>query len=155
MKFKLVLFSVFLFVNFSITSCSGSEDEPTIEPFLEKYEGTKWILNSTDNVEPPALIVMRIKNNINKPFEGWSDWGCYNYMENFMIHSPSDITIVENENDKLVYAVNDSDFPIANGIVTVHGNTLTQRVQWESNWFTVFIWIQSTIDVDNLSPLCN
>jgi len=155
MKLKFFLFSVLTIVIFSFTSCSGSDDEPTPQPFLEKYDGTKWILKSIDNVAWPDQLVMRINNNINKPFEGWEYWGCYYYEENFMVHSPGDITIIENENDILVYKVNDWDGTLGNGIITANERTLKQKVEWEPNFTTIFIWIKSTIDVDNLTPLCN
>ena len=156
MKFKLFIFFILTIVTFCCTGCHSSDDDITAQKFLQKYEGTKWILSSYENREPPYLIVIRINNDIIKPLEGWAYFAeCYNYDENYLEdYPPVEITIVENKNDRLVYNIKAWNGDVGVMTITIRERTLTQKFKWP-NITTTNIWIESIIDVDNFTPLCN
>jgi len=157
LKFKFFIFSVLIIVTFCFTGCHGSDDEIAPQIFLEKYEGTKWIINSWEDRDPPYLIVIRINNDTIKPLEGWEFFDfaeCYNYSENYLEdYPPNEITIVENLNDKLVYNIKYGNGDVGVMTITIRERTLTQKFEWPDNT-TTNIWIESNIDVDNFTPLC-
>ncbi len=77
-------------------SCSDEDDD--FQSFLEKNDGTQWLLLNDDNT-----VYIRFNNNKTNLIEQWSynkEFDCYEYNANIFI--PGDFEIKENTIDKLI-----------------------------------------------------
>jgi len=139
----IVCLILIVFTNF--LSCSDEGDD--FQLFLEKNDGTEWLLMNED-----LTVYIRFNNNKTNLIEQWSynkEFDCYEYNPNIFI--PGDIEINENSIDKLIikgdYILSDYEYMT----FSVQDNTLTVDIQlseWEED--TVY-FNKSLVKVDDLA----
>lgn len=88
---------IFIILSFSsLFSCA--DDDNDFQTFLEKNDGTEWVLQN-ENLK----VYIRLNNNKDHLIEQWSyneKIDCYDYNPN--IFSPGDFEIKENSSDQLI-----------------------------------------------------
>ena len=126
-------------------SCSDEGDD--FQSFLEKNDGTEWLLLNDD-----ITVYIRFNNNDINLIEQWSynkEADCYEYDPNIFI--PGDFEIKENSIDKLII---EGDFILSDYeymTFSIKDNTLTVDIQlceWQEE--TVF-FNKSFVKVNDLA----
>jgi len=123
-----LIICIILIVFTNSLSCSDEGDD--FQSFLEKNDGTEWLLLNDD-----ITVYIRFNNNEINLIEQWSynkEFDCYDYNAN--IFTPGDIQIKENSINKLIiqgdYILSDYEYMT----FSVQDNTLTVDIQlceWE------------------------
>jgi hypothetical protein len=143
-KIALVI-CLILIVFLNLLSCSDEGDD--VQSFLEKNDGTEWLLMNDD-----LIVYIRFNNNKVNLIEQWSfntASDCYDYNPNICI--PGDFEIMENSIDKLTikgdYILSDYEFMT----FSVQNNTLRVDIElceWQEE--TVY-FNKSIVKVNDLT----
>ena len=138
----IVCLILIVFTNF--LSCSDEGED--FQSFLEKNDGTEWLLLNDD-----IIVYIRFNNNEINLIEQWSynrELDCYDYNANIFV--PGDFEIKENSINKLIiegdYILSDYEYMT----FSVQDNTLTVDIQlceWEEE--TVY-FNKSVVKLDDL-----
>ena len=127
-------------------SCSDRGDD--FQTFLEKYDGTEWLL-SKNNMD--ITVYIRLNNYSNKLIEQWSyngEFDCYTYNPNIFI--PGNFEIKENSMNKLVVQCDEVLGPFESMAFSIQGAALKVDIiisEWEEE--TVY-FNKSSMNVDYL-----
>lgn len=99
---KIVYFTILLFSFFTFYfACSDDAEEEfnnEFQTFLEKHDGTEWLLSNDD-----ITVYIRINNDMEKLIEQWRfdhELNCFIYNSNIM--NPGNYQIKENSRDTLI-----------------------------------------------------
>lgn len=95
--FVSLLFSFFAFY-FSCTDDNEDEINNELQTFLEKHDGTEWLLSNDD-----IMVYIRINNDMEQLIEQWRfdyELNCFIYNSNIL--NPGNYQIRENSRDTLV-----------------------------------------------------
>lgn len=138
-------FLLILMVSSVLFSCSDQGDD--FQSYLEKNDGTEWLLSNED-----LIVYIRFNNNETHLIEQWSynkEIDCYEYNAN--IFSPGDFKIEENSIDKLIIQgdIILSDFE--NMTFTTQGNTLIVNIKFCEWQEEIVYFTRSLVKVDELS----
>lgn len=141
----ILFFSLIVMVSSALFSCSDQGDD--FQSYLEKNDGTEWLLSNED-----LIVYIRFNNNDTHLIEQWSynkEINCYEYNAN--IFSPGDFKVTENSINKLIIQgdIILSDFE--NMTFTTQGNTLTVNIkicEWQEE---IVYFTRSFVKVDELS----
>lgn len=138
---------IFILLTFTI-SCSDEGDD--FQSFLEKNDGTEWLLLNDD-----ITVYIRLNNNKNNLLEQWCynfETDCYDYNPNIFI--PGDSEIKENSTDRFIIRGDIILSDYESMTFSVQGDTLTVNIklsEWENE--TVY-FNKSLVKVDDL-PKCS
>lgn len=152
LQFKKIIslfYCLILIVLTFATSCSDEGDN--FQSFLEKNDGTEWLLLNED-----LIVYIRLNRNKSNLLEQWSynkELDCYDYNSN--IFSPGDFEIKENSIDKLIIQGDMilSDFELMT--FSRQDNILTVAIvlcEWQEETVS---FNQSSVKVDNLTKCSN
>jgi hypothetical protein len=105
--YRILIFFAFFGALASMTNCtSDDKDDIVVQTFLEKNNGTKWVITEDDD-----LIYMRINDDMTKPIELWisdfdvakglADDDCYYYNDDLL--EIEEMEILENSANKLTF----------------------------------------------------
>ena len=144
LKISLVVCLILIIFTNSL-SCSDEGDD--FQSFLEKNDGTEWLLLNDD-----ITVYIRFNNNDINLIEQWNynkEFDCYDYNANIFI--PGDIQIKENSIDKLTiegdYILSDYEYMT----FSVQDNTLTVEIKL-CDWQEETVYFNKSIGkVDDLS----
>jgi hypothetical protein len=148
---KIALFITLILAVFTFSlSCSGGDDD--FRTFLEKHDGTEWLL-SKENFD--TAVYIRLNNYEIKLLEQWSynsEFDCYEYNSNIFI--PGDFKIKDNSMEKLIVECDAIIGPFESMTFSIQDDALRVDIiisEWEEE--TVY-FNKSSVTVDNLG-ICN
>jgi hypothetical protein len=139
----------FLVLSLFIFNCSKSDDDnssDSCDTFLECNDGSKWIID----YEGYGVMLLRIKDNINTPFEQWVTVVGEDCYYRFGFDDTGGFTITENTKDKLVIKYDDGSGEIETLTCSIVNGELKIIDDYESIQ-EVLIFQETTIDVDKLT----
>jgi len=132
-----------------IISCTDTADDVQdiyVEDFLEKNDGTEWLLSNDD-----LKVYIRLNNNVDQLIEQWrykEELDCYEYNPN--IFSPGNLKIVENLTHEMTIEGDPVLSDYEHMTLSRQGNTLKVLIsitEWQQE--TVYFY-KSTLQLKDL-----
>ena len=147
-NFKNNFFYLFVLLGLIISLNGCSSDDETTKTFLEKYDGTSWLVPISEET-----VYIRINDDLIKFIEEWEYYesnDCYEYEDHFF--EEGTFEVIENSENKLIVEYNyEGDTETLT--LTVQGDTLKVVVDYSFDGETgqeILFLTKSSINVDDL-----
>ena len=147
-NFKNNFFYLFVLLGLIISLNSCSSDDETTKTFLEKYDGTSWLVPVSEET-----IYIRINDDLINFIEEWEyheSNDCYEYEDDFF--DEGTFEVVENSENKLIIEYNyEGDTETLT--LTPQGAALKVIVDYSfdgETWQEIIFLTKSPINVDDL-----